>query len=275
MTFNIASSVAIHNKVNDWVQRVQKNGGATPSFYTINALSTFYRGLDNANLTNKIKSLNAFVPDNLIAAITPLVNTYGNTPWTNNGFVTSDLTIAGLKSDGSTKYLDSGINPSVCMITGSGGTSIYCTQDANTHAVGNEVGVWTINAAGPTFSAYLNADATYNYFDCWNYVGGRIRATPVGVLGFYSFNRTSTTDSNICRANSTSPYQVLGFGTGQTNIGAPPNVSCYVFRMNGNATITTKRFSCVAFHDGLSLVDGKAFYDLIQSMRQQLGGGYV
>ena len=85
--------------VASWAERVVINGGVKPLQSTIDTLYTFYNGLVSAGLADKMIAVNCFVPDNLIAAITPLIvhpEVGGFDPWTNVGFVAGDLSPAGL-----------------------------------------------------------------------------------------------------------------------------------------------------------------------------------
>ena len=90
-----AITVAIgaqHPVAVEWAKRVVTNGGDTPSSNTVSALSTFMFGMDANGLTGKITLINAFVPDSLIATLTPLLkNVSSNDPWTNYNFVSGDL----------------------------------------------------------------------------------------------------------------------------------------------------------------------------------------
>ncbi len=99
-----------YDVTSDWARRVVANGGAMPSQNTIIAMEVLRNSLEAQSLTNKIYTLCIFVPDSVIAASTPLVKIKGADPWTNSGFVASDLNIQGLKGDG-VKFLDTAIIP--------------------------------------------------------------------------------------------------------------------------------------------------------------------
>ena len=128
-TLNTVANV-IHPTAANWLTRVVANGGALPSNTTLNATSDFCYSLDTAGLTSLIIAVNTFVPDNLIASITPLIKNAGNDPWTNNNFVAGDLNMDGLKGNGSNKYLATGLNPSVVFdgpLSASAGITLYNT----------------------------------------------------------------------------------------------------------------------------------------------------
>jgi hypothetical protein len=72
------------------------NGGAAPSTATINAIDTFLNTLESAGLLSKIDTMCVFVPDNFIAASTPVWRRWGYDPWTNVGFGDGDISIKGI-----------------------------------------------------------------------------------------------------------------------------------------------------------------------------------
>lgn len=275
MNFNTLASSAIHTTVQDWAQRVQKNGGAIPSGQTQRALSNLMIGLDSYGIAVKMKTLNCFVPDNLIAAITPLVKTYGNDPWTNNGpFVAEDLTVNGLKGNGASKYLMTGVIPDTAFPSvNSAGMSSY-----NTFADGNlthELGTW---GASSTFFQLLCGYGGSNYFDCHNAGTGRISG--VGLtngLGFTSGNRTDASNEYIYVANSSVAFNQRA-GPGGAPGANKSTFAIHALAVNNQGAAqypSHKRLSFAAIHEGLPSPAAQALYNLVQTMRQSLGGGYV
>lgn len=112
-------STGFHPEAQDWRNRVIANGGAV-SGSTLTAVSNFCRSINAAGLRDKFYRLNLFCGDNLSAALVPLyraesstASVRGNTTDTNNNFVSGDFantgTAAGLKGNGSTKYLATGL----------------------------------------------------------------------------------------------------------------------------------------------------------------------
>ena len=108
-----------HPEAQDWRNRVITNGG-TVSGSTLTAVSNFCRSIDAAGLRDRFYRLNLFCGTGLSAALVPLYrgrsrtgSQFGNTTETNNGpFVSGDYaetgSSAGLKSDGATKFLNTG-----------------------------------------------------------------------------------------------------------------------------------------------------------------------
>jgi hypothetical protein len=258
-----------HPYVNDWLMRVA--GQASQN--TVNALNTFMSGSDAAGLTSKMKTLNCYVPDNLLAASTPLIRTYGYPIWNNlgsTGFVASDLTVNGLIG-GANKYFDSGVVGTTCGFSaGNGGLSLYQSTANNNQET--EMG----DNGG--FSIYTGWSAG-TYFDCWNTSGGRVTTGNSAFAGFYTANRTSSVASGVYKANSVTPFALLVGGTGQSGIGTPSANNLYVhlqYGLTGTPSYySTKRFSFAAYHDGLDAAQGQALYNLVQTLRTNLGGGYV
>lgn len=258
--------------VSDWVSRVVANGGAQPSDATVQAVNTFYTGIVAAALDTKMITLNVIAPDNLTAAITPLIRGPGNDPWTNHSFISSDLAVSGLVGNGTTKYLDTGIVPSLKFSSDAdGGISWYTLT--NTDVLMAEAGCR--DGTGRFSSANCAGDGNA-YFDCWNTGDGRLTSANTGWAGFMSFNRIANNDSRIYRANNTNAWAQRAIGTG-TVIGSRPAVAIYVWTVNNSGTgielTSSRRLSFVAIHHGLTSAEGSALYDLVKTLRTTFGGG--
>ena len=268
MNFNIASSAAIHNTAQTWAQKVFTNGGAYPSGNTIRALSDFMGGLDSNDLTSKMISVVCFVPDNLTAAITPLYQISGRNPWLNTNFVAGDLTINGLVGDASSKYLKTGLSASMFPSTSSCGLSLYNSSAAT----GTQI---DFGCSVTTDHMYMAIDyqGVGQIFDCLTNTTPRLSSTNTGYTGFSSGNKTSPTECRVDHAKSTSTYNT--FMSQSIATGLATNDEFFMFAINPVQTYSSKRFSFAAVHHGLSFNDGKNFYNLVQDMRQRLGGGYV
>lgn len=105
-----------------WRNRVLRNGGSVSSLATMRAVSQFCWDIESAGLRNRFYRLNLFCGDQLAAALVPLflaesatAVTRGSTTDTNIGpFVSGDFAntgaTAGLKGDGATKSLNTGLN---------------------------------------------------------------------------------------------------------------------------------------------------------------------
>ena len=279
----------------DWVNRVQNNGGAKPSQNTISAVDHFYRGLDATTILGKVKSLCCYVPDNVIACITPLIKAYGYDPWLNNNnqFVSSDLTVNGLMGNGAgysnqsvVKYLNTGVL-GTNYSSNTAGLTVYAytaglqlggdggTYDAGyTNSAGSQAVAMSFlwhNSYQLAFFAYGesgNAAATYSY------------SPPPYYYGYLSGNLASGTNETLYFANSSYPHALVG---SSTYTGAAAAYPIYVHAVNHTDAsppqitfgASTSRISFVAIHDGLTSNESSQFFNLIQTFRKRIGGGWV
>lgn len=266
-----------------WAKQVVANGGAKPSNATISAMDTFYTALQSNNLLGKMISVVCFVPDNLIAATTPFIRTAGNTPWINHSFVAGDLNINGLKGDGATKYLDTGVFPLAAIPTDtSAGLTVYNTFADN--VAGTDMGCQQFPAT-PIMQAVVSYADTAAYWDCWNTVIGQGRIWNNNPLwtGYFSCNRTAAAQTRIYRASAAlGGHQLLANGAGMSPEGRPDSdLYCFAHadqdagHVNTAISFTTHRLSFAAVHVGLSQPESIAFWTAIQALRTALGGGYV
>jgi len=287
MNFFIAQSAAIHTTVQDWSYRVQKNGGALPSGTTQRALSDFMKGADAYNLTSKMKSVVCFVPDNLIAAITPLVKVVGNDPWTNTNFIASDLTIAGLKGNGSDKYLTTNIKANQLSALPLPVADSHVVVYVSVGAIEAKVEWGGTDAPGSTLSFRLyghyttpNVTATQNYGDNTglNYTQP---SAVVPYTGYICSNRISSSvivgSRDIFLASSTLAHS-SSISSATLSTTQPTSTGILVFcgsEGGGASNFSTKRYSFASMGNGLTSIESNNLFNLVQTMRRQLGGGYV
>lgn len=273
----LTPSISSNPLVTAWANQVVTNGGAAPSGATTLALTKFANTLDGLSLTAKMIALNCFVADSLIACQTPLIHNAGNVLWTNNNFVLADLTVNGLKGNGSTKFLDTGVLGSATGLSVSnGGMTIY-TQTAS---AGGENDMGCNNSNAPSFALIVDFSGN-SYNDAYDQSTTRIG--PVangGFKGYHSNNRITTTDFKVYQASGSVAHNTFGTNAG-TNASLPTNLSTfsvYVFCWNATGTansFSTKRVAFAAIHQGLTSAESASFYEAIQQLRIDLGGGYV
>jgi hypothetical protein len=95
----------VHHDALDWARRVVTNSGSV-SQSTLRAVSAFCDAIDRAAIRDRFYRLNLFCGTG---------TQYGNTTDTNNNFVSGDYNetgaSGGLNGNGSTKYLETGLNP--------------------------------------------------------------------------------------------------------------------------------------------------------------------
>ena len=258
-----------------WAERVVVNGGAAPSANTVAAVSAFCDSLDAASLTPKMKAVNCFVPDNLIAATTPLISVIGNDPWTNANFVDADLTINGLKGNGSDKYLNSGIHPD-SLKTAEGQTdsavAVYIAEGAIEDK--NEFGCSDLSAGSLRLYGHTinKAGWAMNYQDA---VALSTLSTDVPHVGYICVDRTAT-ERAIYMAGIVSHYPAVSSLTFAG--GAPWMRPLAVFASNEAGSIvnySSKRLSFVSMSNGLTASESSNLFSFVQALRERLGGGYV
>lgn len=264
----------------DWARRVIANGGAKPSATTIAAMEVFRLGMISAGLDTKMHSLCVFVPDSLIAATTPLFVGIGSDPWTNNNFVTGDLTVEGLKGNGTNKSLNSGVQAksgkAINSGTGNVGMTVVITE-TDSNGAGTNMG-WqdgsttqllliaggVFGAAGQTyFTTYRPSGSDYLNFVDWNR------------SGYVSANSVSSTLS-VYGASPLVAHALVGSQGGVTTHATASNDTIFVFSSNSAGTAGSwraERMSFAAIHDGLSSSESATFSSLIFTLRAALGGG--
>ena len=259
----------------DWSNRVVANGGAAPSLATLGAMNVFYKALQAIGL-GLFKSVCCFVPDNLIAATTPLVHSYGNDPWTNHNFVAGDLTVNGIQGDGSSKYLDTGVIPSIAFASvGTGGLTLYCSVYVSSTGIDMNAGMSGDATYTNVMTLYIAYSDGHMYCDLYAYPTGRMNAVNTSWAGFLSANRTSTSAAAVYKANSTTSFATLASETTGGATLPTGKIFCMAANLNGPNYYSKHRFSFSAIHDGLTSAQSQALYTAVQALRTTLGGGFV
>lgn len=260
-----------------WARRVVKNGGARPSQNTIDAAGVFYNALVTAGIHTKIKVLNFIAPDNLIAAQTPFIVGTGLDPWTNMNFVSGDLTVNGLKGDGTSKYLKTGFLGSTF---GAGnykaGLTAYCFDAP----YGNNTLIGAIDASAPNrlfrLAAYQNGTA----FSAWNGNDGQGAVLRTDAFcGYICGNVTASNARAIYEASGAVAHNTLDSASGSSGgTDGGPVVQLYAWAYNNNGTaqeFARNRMSFLAIHEGLSSSESSNLFNAVQALRVSLGGGYI
>ena len=263
---------------NAWAAQVVANGGAMPSQNSINAAATFVDTLNNAGVwTGKLLDVNMFAPDSLTACLTPILVTDGAVLWTNNNFVGADLDVTGLQGNGSTKFINTGIDPNT-RFNGTPpavfpGLTYYV---AAAHADGSFCEMsWIQN----NWSLYCSFGGTM-FYDCMGTGSGRISVANATWAGFLSGSRTSFANSAAYKASSTVPFAQIA-STGADNQNFPNNAlkTIFVFANNNGANSalqwSPRKLSFAAYHFGLSQADTQTLYNAVQALRVAFGGGFA
>jgi hypothetical protein len=264
-----SSTISLVDRTTDWANRVVTNGGASPSVGNISSVRTFWAGVLADGITaSKINTLNFFAPDNLIASITPFVSA-GKDPWTNHNFLAADLTANGLLGNGSTKYLETGFNPSTASGSNFGG-AFYTLHMPGYNGC---------NLSGADASHYfqmiaLYGDAKAYFYD--NINGVVINPEAPRQLGFYGQTRVSSTDHRAWFANSVNSLTQIG-ATDTNAFGAYTSFSVEAFANNAAGTIqqySGDRMSFAVLYNGFSSTDLSNLYGRVQTLRKAFKGGY-
>lgn len=262
------------DNANRWNTKVQSNGGGAVSGTILTAFGTALDSLISGGVYNRVLQLNPISSD-LTAVLTPW-SRLGNvlTVWVNHNFVAGDLTINGITGNGTTKYIDTVINPFTAISSAnSGGIAIY----------GKTVAA---SAAGVHFGCFAPANSGfYCKLDQTGNTNGIIadNGNPTNVAfpgnGFFSFQRVSSTDLRAYWGNSTNPHAQIGATVVAANATAMPNQNAAFMALNNNATIAnwvTDTISfIIVFNGGLSSSDDSTVFSAVQTFLTSKGGGFV
>ena len=117
------------------------------------------------------------------------------------------------------------------------------------------------------------ASGATSYFDVYSVAGGRINGT--GGLGLVTYNRYSQAQASASFYNSSFPNGVNFANALGLNASVPPPGSIYLFRQNndGNAR-NTHKMSFFAIHAAMQPSQSLEFYNAVQQLRIDFGGGY-
>lgn len=260
----------------DWAARVVANGGAAPAQATLDALDTFYSALVAAGLDSKMKVVNVYAPDSLTACLTPYFVGTGSDPWGNMGpFTSSELTVNGLKGNGTTMALDTGVllETEFPAPSNSHGFTLYTFDGLNE----NKRDGGATDSGGVEQLHHL-ALATTNLNYSTPSAGNVVSVANNNFAGYVCMQRINSTDLEVYRANSGTAHALLGSYTG-VKVGSLPAVrSFYVHGSNNVGTLAfacTRRLSFAALHDGLTSGESSDLFDAVQQLRTDFGGGYA
>lgn len=262
--------------IHEYNTKVVAAGGAAISTTTSNALRTFVGGLDTDGTLYSMIAVNPYLPDNFTAARTPVVWQWGAQHWTNNNFAASNLSVDGLRGDGTSKYWGTAIQPSTTLNRGfthaSAGMSMIVVSN---NATGKYVAGVGSGAANSHF-AILNENGV-NQIYCWRFdsVNSNFLLATGLTNGFTSGSRTASNAIALYRARSDTTFARLTNGTG-TMGGSAIAAPLAAFALNGNGTVSAyspQQVSFFAVHAGLTEAQTSNFWLRAQALRTALGGG--
>ena len=273
-----------HPNIINWGHRVRHNGGNVSNASMI-AVNRFYKRIEGFGIADKMQSFIPIVPDNIIAATTPIGKYLGSDPWTIHSFVVDPIVLSINGITGSvpdTFYLGSGVVPLNFIKNNSVGLTVYiprytysgqadfgCTQET-------DILVLYTNYGGSFFNYKCIFDSFNNSSDNNNPDGqGRIQGNPLdNSAGYFSANRLNSTDTKIYTANSFRSHYTVASGnslggnsSGITDVVTLGKVS--------NQNWTNRLYSFAAIHDGLTEFESNILYNAVQHYRFEIGGGYA
>lgn len=279
------SGLCNHPIVIDWLTRLAADFIQRPTDDIIRAVCDFCNALDAAGITDKMLVVNPIIydatnPTPLLLMQYPLIYEAGNSnsPWLNHNFVNADLNIDGLIGDGLTTYMETGFAPgsSPDLADDRGGLSIYESEASLLGGI-VELEIGISNALGGVFLGCYEPTGLDGIFECWDGPTQTLMGTGADVPAFYCMSRTSVTNL-ACYRNAT---PVPNSPNVWNDTGAPVAADPIYFMAYNDVVAalpagwTNKRVSFASVQTNLSAGEEGEFYDIVQTLRMQLGGGYV
>lgn len=257
----------IHPDTVDYYSRILANGG-TISDADLTAIDIFVKEVYGNGLRSLLLDVSPLAGNNLPAALTKLWCPSGvQSALTNNNFASGDYTRAtGLKGDGMTKYLNTG------LIAGNFSTQSFSTGVYNRSNVSENGADISSNNAGPTqvinlFSKW--GDET-TYFDNFNSTAGqgRVTGTIADPRGLVTGSRLSATDSKIYLNGN----QVAAIATSGGSLPTTFPIWYFAFNNVGMPLFFSSKYAGL-FYIGLGLTAPQVsiFYRLVQNLMTAFG----
>lgn len=249
-----------------WASAVTAGGG-TYSAGTLAAVSTFTARAKAAGYWSKLNRINLFCGNQLAAALVPLKVGGGAATDTAVAFVSGDYSEStGLTGDGTTKYLRTGLIPSVSLTLNDTHLSVY--NRGVTAGGGVHIGT---RAGGVTFHELLAPFTTGSMIARqYDDVNGRLAsAVLTGPFGLMTASRTSST-SHVAYQRATSVTSAATTG------GALLATEIYVFQCNNAGAPTVGAYVAnplggYSIGAGLTQADVTAYNTHIQDFQAALG----
>jgi hypothetical protein len=262
-----------------WIDGVYANAG-TVSSTTASAINTFCNSINSAGLRNKIYRLNLFCGNNLNASLVPVYKgpsydgiVCGSPFDTNNNFIASDYNEtginAGLKGNGSNKYLNPGMT--VLGTTGNESMSCYVIEESTTSAI-------TYYYLGSHTTSNNNRTLSITYEPTATPIQYQIEDGHTGGV----FNTGLTTKTNGFKAASSSGLSLrklyvngdIAFTSTTTTVASTGVITPYIFcRNNNGGTYGFGNQRIGSYHIGISMSDLDMYklYLIVQEFQTSLG----
>lgn len=270
-------STQLHPVVIDWYYRILKNtsGSAVISQTSIVAVNNLWKNLAAYGLDKHMKVVVPVIPDNpspaQTVAMTPLYNSggIGKDPWYIFNSAGGYMSVQGL-SGAPLGYAATGWSGNTAFSSVNNcGVTVY-TPYAPESEIMAEFGC---AVSANTMVLDLNS-SNETVFDCWAQSVPRLQAANSQIYsGFFSGNRISATSCRIDNANSTTPFTTIASQSATS--GSLTSDEFYFWNINPVSPNNNRVLSFTAIHDGLSVTDAQNFYNVIQTYRKQIGGGWA
>ena len=267
----------VHPEAQDWAIRATVNGGIVSST-VLTAVSDFCRAIDAAGIRDRFLRLNLFCGGNLSGALVPLyraastaANPIGNATDVNVNFVSGDYAetgaSAGLKGNGSNKYLQTGFIPSQNVISTNAHSAVYI---ATPHTVGfnypNILSAHQGSIAWEIFTQTTSAN-TPCYFDT---ASGVVNTASTNVSGLVVGSVINQQDMRIFLNGKQDGATTTATGSQ----GAMPGIQMYVFGSNLNGSFSNAhngRASAYSLGYGMTPAQVLEYHTALAAFRLALG----
>ena len=247
-----------------YYNRLVANGG-TISDASLNAVEKFVQDCKNSMVWDKLIEVGPFAGNNLNAALVKLVFPGGGSGvLTNVNFVAGDYNESGasggLNGDGTTKYLNTGLNAQATL-PDNAHVSFYLRDDVS--ATGNRALIGALSGTDQYWlGALTNAQTNIR-------LGQTATATLAQNMskGFYIGSRTAANALKLYRNG-------VSAGTDATPVAhSKPNVNVYLFAFNTAGTagaFLPGRGSFYSIGQGLSDVEAAGLNDAVRTLQRNL-----
>jgi len=265
----------LHPQIPNWETRLAAYTGVKLTDLTAAANNEWCVAGAVGSWFSKMLDVNTIPNDHLNIAAVPLIRGGVAASWALINFVGADLTVNGLKGNGSTKYADSKFDASTGGMTqGSGGIVVYIATFVS--STGTVCGANRVATATHGINCHLPYTDNNFYCDIWDRAVAVIVSNP-GFSGYACLTRISTTDNRCFKASSVVAHTQTGSTIGTTVTSNPPDrfLAWWAIRQSTVNSYHAGRFSFCAAHSGLTGSESSSLFNAVQRLRTQLGGGYV
>lgn len=286
-------------EVDEWLARIAANGGITPPIEEQFAVCDFVSALKDWGLWDLIYAITYFSPNGRQTAETWLKPGPFSDVWTWSApagaqtFTVNGIDNVGLMSQTTVLPTDL-FTTTDCGISGYVGHDVLLSAPNNRGVTGTFVGSWgsggTLHlhpyAGEPVITGGAHIDPVFGFTwgGCWVYGSPRISAAqrlPAQIAhdgaGFVSLNRLGVQNCSVYYGASDSPISAPLINL--NSLAWSGGIASAPMQIFGGQFGDTHRFrgvcSMLAFHKGLAQSQVATLFNIVQTLRMALGGGYV